>query len=102
MKGIILNNIMHRLTDAIECPLDADTEILRFWNDKRLDSGVVAEAVNNSGIAVLFRLDGDADAEFCQLSWEELEQGLSEWQALGDQLATERLSRAVADEDRLT
>lgn len=82
-------DLKQRLADAIEGQPDADTDILQFWSDKRLDHGVIAEAVNSDGIAVMFRVDADIDAEFCQLSWEELEQELSERQAFDDQLATE-------------
>lgn len=96
-----MNDFKNRLTTAIECPLDADAEIFQYWSDKQLDSGMVAEAVNNSGVTVLFRLDVDDDAEFCQFSWQELEQDLSEWRALGDKSsAGSSLEAAVADGDR--
>lgn len=58
---------------------------------------MIAETVNSDGLAVMFRIDADIDAEFCQLSWEELEQELSEWRALDDQLATEGRLPATAD-----
>lgn len=89
--------LKQRLADAIEGQPDADAELLQFWSDKRLDHGVIAETVNSYGVAVMFRIDADIDAEFCQLSWEELEQELSEWQALDDQIATEVRLPAAAD-----
>lgn len=90
-------DLKQRLTDAIERRPDADTEIFQFWSDKRLEYNVIAETVNSDGVAVMFRIDADIDAEFWQLSWEELEQGLSEWRALDDKLASERRLPTAAD-----
>lgn len=78
-----MSDFKTRLIAAVECHPDADEELVQYWLDKRLDFNVIAQAVNRGGIALLFRVSADCDAEFCELSWEELEADLPEWRALG-------------------
>lgn len=79
-----MSDFRTRLMAAIELRPDANEELVQYWNDRRLDFDAIAHAVNTDGVALLFRVSDNCDAEFCELSWDELEADLPEWRALGD------------------